>query len=96
MYKRQIAELSNKEIIKNLGPQTWLSEIMTRNLQSVSSGAAKVDQYIELVNLEAKSIEGIQIPNMSLTDVEEIKSDFDKLCKEWEIIPENEQLNLKF
>jgi len=91
-----IAELSNKEIIKNLGPQTWLSEIMTRNLQSVSSGAAKVDQYIELVRLEAKSIEGIQIPNMSLTDVEEIKSDFDNLCKEWKIISENGQLNLKF
>jgi len=30
-----ITELSDKEIIKNLDSETWLSEIMARNLQSI-------------------------------------------------------------
>jgi hypothetical protein len=91
-----IAELSNKEVIKNLGMETWLSEIMARNLQSISSGASTIEQYIELVNWETKIINGIEMPNLNLTIVEEIKSDFEQLCKKWNSIPENGQLNLVF
>ena len=50
-----IEELSDKEIIRNLDSETWLSEIMARNLQSIGSGAAKTEQFIELMNyLEAE------------------------------------------
>ena len=38
-----IEELSNKENIKKFGPETWLSEIMARNLQSLGSEAANID-----------------------------------------------------
>lgn len=91
-----IAELSNKRIIKDLNSDTWLSEIMARNLQSISSGAATLEQYIELVNWEAESIQGIKIPNMILADIKEMKKTFDYLCEKWSLIPENGQLKLIF
>ena len=91
-----IEELSDKEIIKNLGAETWLSEIMARNLQSIGSGAAKTEQFIELINWEAQNISGIEVPDMNLTDIERMKSEFDKLCGKWNFIPENGQLKLNF
>jgi len=89
-----IEELSDKKIIQNLGSETWLSEIMARNLQSIGSGAAKTEQFIELVNWESKNISGIRVPNMNLPDVEKMKSEFDQLCKKWNLIPENGELKL--
>jgi len=91
-----IEELSDKEIIQNLGSETWLSEIMARNLQSIVSSAAKTEQYIELVNWEAKNISEIKVPIMNLTDIEKMKSEFDQLCEKWNLIPENGELKLIF
>ncbi|WP_162897379.1 hypothetical protein [Aquimarina sp. AD1] len=91
-----IQELSDKEVIKNLGAETWLSEIMARNLQSIGSGAAKTEEFIELINWEAKKIDGIKVPKMNLTDIEKIKENFDQLCKKWNLIPESDELILLF
>ena len=91
-----IEELSDKKIIENLGPETWLSEIMARNLQSIGSGAAKTEQFNELINWEAQYISGIKVPNMNLKDIEKMKSKFDELCKMWDSIPENGSLKLIF
>jgi len=91
-----ISELSDKEIIKKLDSETWLSEIMARNLQSIGSGAATVEQYIELVKWEAENINGIKIPNMNLKEIKEMKKTFDSLCEKWNLISENEQLKLTF
>lgn len=60
-----IEELYDKKIIQNLGSETWLSEIMARNLQSIGSDAAKTEQFIELVNWESKNISGIRVPIMN-------------------------------
>ena len=50
-----ISQLSDKDIIKTLGPEAWLAEIMTRNLQSINSGGALMEQYIDLVKWELKN-----------------------------------------
>jgi len=71
-----IEGLSDKEIIKNLDSETWLSEIMARNLQSIGSGAGRIEQFIELINWEAQNIKGIQVPTMSLTEIKKMKMDF--------------------
>ena len=91
-----IEELSNKEIIKNLSSETWLSEIMARNLQSIGSGAAKIKQFIELINWEAQNVSGIRVPDMNLTDIKKMKFEFDKLCEKWDLTPENGELKLIF
>lgn len=91
-----IEELSNKEIIRNLGCDTWLSEIMTRNLQALGSGAAKPEQFIALINWEAQNINGLKIPTMNLKRIEKMKSEFDILCKKWNLITENKSLTMNF
>lgn len=91
-----IAQLSDKNVIKTLDSQTWLSEIMARNLQSIASGAAYNEEFITLVQSEAKCIEGIQIPNMDLADINAMKLEFDKLCRQWKLLPENGELKLQF
>ncbi len=91
-----IEELSDKEIIKNLGPETWLAEIMTRNLQAISSGSSTINEYIKLVEWEASTMKGIKLPQMNLGDIEKMKVDYDLLCKKWEMIPEHEELKLIF
>jgi len=69
---------------------------MSRNLQSIGSGSATIEEFIELVKWEAQSIEGIQIPDMKLADIEKVKREFDQLCKKWETISESEILKLVF
>lgn len=91
-----ITQLSNKEVIKNLDSESWLAEIMTRNLQSISSGAATIEEYIDLVAWEVESYKKINLPNLVLNDVKEMKTEFDQLCEKWNLISENEQLSLTF
>ena len=91
-----IEELSNKEIIKNLDSETWLSEIMARNLQAIAFGAAKTKEFIQLIHWEAKNINGVKVPEMKLVAIEKMKSDFDQLCEKWNLIPENGELRLIF
>lgn len=91
-----IEELSDKEIIKNLSSETWLSEIMARNLQSIGSGAAETEQFIELIHWEAQNMDGMEVPKMNLTKIEKMKLNFDQLCDKWNMIPENGKLKLFF
>lgn len=47
-----VAQLSDKDIIRALGPQSLMAEIVARALQSLSSGACTFDQFLELINAE--------------------------------------------
>ena len=69
---------------------------MTRNLQAIGSGAADVDQYITLVQWEADTLNNVRVPEMTSTDIENIKTEFNQLCNEWDLIPENGKLQLTF
>lgn len=96
MSGRTIDELSDKEVIKSLGPQAWLAEVMARNLQSISSGAAMVVQYAKLVKWEAETLDGVISPEISREQVDETKARFDQLCADWEQVPVNGELTLEF
>lgn len=91
-----LEDLSDPAIIRTLAPEVWLSEIMARNLQALGTGAANAEQFIELVNWEAQTMDNIQVPMMSLAMVETIKNDFEALCQRWQLIPENGSLHLDF
>ena len=91
-----IEELSDKEVIRSLDAETWLSEIMARNLQSISSGAVKVEEFIVLVNMEAENNKSIELPEMNIEDVKKMKHQFEELCEEWSMIPESGALELIF
>ncbi len=47
-----VAQLSDKDIIKTLGAETLIAEVVARALQSLSSGACTLEQFMELVNAE--------------------------------------------
>ena len=91
-----IKELSEKNLIKTLDSETWLSEILTRNLQSIRSGAIKTEQFIELIHWESQNISNIQVPDITLTDVHNMKTKFYQLCEKWNTIPEDKALKLIF
>ncbi|MFK7750013.1 MAG: hypothetical protein AB8B65_16585 [Kordia sp.] len=91
-----INDLSNKDIIKNLDSESWLAEIMTRNLQSLGSETISIKEYIALVTWEASSMQNIKIPAMNQTQISELQSEYIQLCKQWNSISKNEQLQLHF
>lgn len=93
---KSIAELSNSELIQDLPPDTWLSEILARNLQSLRSGAVKMEQFTEIIKLESKKISGLEVPEIVFEDVREMKQNFDILCEKWSLIGENEKMILLF
>lgn len=89
-------ELSDKEIIKELDPEAWLSEIMARNLQSLGVGTINCKEYKDLVNWESQNYPDINVPKMSLFDVEKIKDEFINLSNKWFDLAENGILRLYF
>ncbi len=91
-----IKELSDPEIIKTLGPESWLAEIMARNLQAMGSQAANPEQYLELVQWETQNHKGIKVPNMTSKDVEAMAAEYNRLCTDWDILLENESLEFVF
>lgn len=93
---KTIDELSNPVAIQEMSPETWLSEILARNLQSLRSGAVEIKQFEEIIQWESEKINGIQVPEMTIQDISELKQDFDDLCKKWDSLRENENITLFF
>ncbi|HMR43671.1 MAG TPA: hypothetical protein PKC40_07555 [Saprospiraceae bacterium] len=91
-----IQELSDKEVIRRLGAEAWLSEVLSRNLQVLGAGGCSISEYIELVNWEAGIMQNIRIPEISAEEVEKMKTHFDELCKRWDELKEDEKLVLEF
>lgn len=90
-----IEDLSNKEVIKTLGKESWLAEILARNLQSLGSGSSTIEEFISLVTWETNTM-AIQIPKIELSDVKRIKSSFDRLCTQWEQLSDQDYLSFTF
>lgn len=90
-----IEDLSNKEIIKTLGKESWLAEILARNLQALGSGSSMVEEFISLVIWETNTM-SIQPPKIEVSDVKKIKFNFDKLCEQWVQLSDQDCLSLTF
>ncbi len=90
-----INQLSNKEVIKVLGPEAWLAEIMTRNLQALM-GTTTNQEYIELVQWEAQNMKITSLPDLSLSAVAHIKSTYIALCEQWDSLKALQRLQLEF
>lgn len=90
-----IEDLSNKEIIKTLGKESWLAEVLARNLQALGSGSSTIEEFISLVIWETNTM-SIQPPKMKLSDVKKIKSSFNELCKQWKQLSDQDCLSLTF
>ncbi len=87
-----IDELSTTAMIRSLEREAMVSEVMTRALQSLSSGACRQDQYIDLVSAELQE----DTPAISQQDVTEMYTTFMKLFAKWNALPEGESLTMHF
>lgn len=87
-----IEELSTTDMIRSLEREAMVSEVLTRALQSLSSGACRQDQYIDLVTAELKE----ETPHISGGDVEEMYTAFMKLFTKWNTLQEGESLTMHF
>jgi hypothetical protein len=47
-----VAQLSDREVIRTLGREAMIAEVVTRALQSLYSGACRPEQFLDLVNAE--------------------------------------------
>jgi hypothetical protein len=91
-----IQQLSDKDVIKKLGQESWQAEIVTRALQSFSGGACTADQFAALVATELNQTGEELQHDLSPQAAEKMKADFLKLLNTWQEIPDGESLELSF
>ena len=89
------AQLSDKEIIKRLGSESALAEVLARALGSLSTGACRPEQFEELVNTELSqwSIATIRV---SPEVLDAMMAEFNSLLKRYRALREEESMTLEF
>jgi hypothetical protein len=90
-----VAQLSDKDIIKTLGAQTLIAEVVARALQSLSSGACAFDQFIELINAELGQWR-IAALDMEPQTIAEMSDEFQLLLGRYLAVQNNESIELHF
>ena len=91
-----VEQLSDKQIIKTLGAQTWFTEITTRALQSLSSGSCTVEQFPILINTELQQFSINYDFNFTQTIISQMLAGYQQLMQQWQALSEGETLNLNF
>ncbi|HKH60204.1 MAG TPA: hypothetical protein VKA49_05205 [Flavitalea sp.] len=89
-----VKQLSQKDVIKSLNIESGVAEITTTALQSLSSGACRVEQFTELVYEEFDKF-SIKYP-LHLTEkmIYEMLSEYELLIKRWQDVSEGERMQL--
>lgn len=90
-----VSQLSQKETIQILPAESMVSEVVTRALQSLSSGACTIDQFKELIMQEIE-LQGIHY-SLHLTpgDIEDMLQEYQQLLKQWKELREGESIALE-
>jgi len=81
-----IAELSDRDTIRTLGAESWLAEIVARALQSLHSGACRLDQLDELLKAELGRW-SIEVPRISREDAEAMLRELQSLLDRYDSLP---------
>lgn len=92
---KTIQLLSEPLQLKNVDPELWLSEILTRNLQNLLSGGSSINDYIELVKWECDNM-NLTLPNISKDDVELILNTYKDIMQHYDRLGLNESIHLEF
>jgi hypothetical protein len=89
-----IVQLSDKEIIKTLPDESMASEIITRTLQTLGSGATTIEQFDEMI-LEEFKIYNIQYPIYSDKNlVLKMLGMYKDLLSKWENLNDGDVLEM--
>lgn len=91
-----IEQLSDKHIIKKLGPESFVAEVVARSLQLLSSAACTREEFPHIIKQEME-IFGIRSPiDLSKGNTKKMLTRYDQLVEEWNALPEGEMLELEF
>jgi hypothetical protein len=89
-----IKQLSDKEVIKTLHVESAVSEIITRALQSLSTGACTIDQFSNLINEEFQLFSIRFSLNLGKGIISEMLADYKNTMIRWEQLENGETLDL--
>jgi hypothetical protein len=89
------AQLSDKEVIKGLGPESLAAEILARALQSLVSGACSREQLQELVDAEFLQW-GIPRIAIDLAAVDAMAGEFSDLLQRFAALEDRQSMTLDF
>ncbi|MBL7901018.1 MAG: hypothetical protein JNK73_03410 [Bacteroidia bacterium] len=90
-----VKELSDKEIIKTLPVESVVSEIATRALQSIWSGACSIEQFNSLIEAEFKNLSINFRLNLTEEEVFQMYSQYDELITQWKQLKEGESIEVR-
>ena len=91
-----IQELSTKEVILSLGPESMQSEVLARALGSVATGACEVEQFEQLVNDELVVLGIPRVQGLSVNVVGEMIEEYTNLLHSYNELGDGESLVLSF
>jgi hypothetical protein len=92
-----IEQLSDKEVIKTLGIEAWISEIMARAIGSLYTGSCTVEQFIPLVQTEMMNREeGDRVPVLTKEIVLEMQAEYTALLDKWCSLTDGESIKMEF
>ncbi|HTA82002.1 MAG TPA: hypothetical protein VK783_03660 [Bacteroidia bacterium] len=92
-----IERLSDKEVIKSLGVDSWLAEIFARALGALYTGACSIEQFIPLVYTEMSNrgqADSISVYNEDT--VLEMYEEYKTLLDKWRELPDGGSIEMIF
>ena len=91
-----MVELADKEVIQSLGAESWIAEIITRALGSLSTGACTPEQFSELVNTELALMSIPEVADLTANVATDMLSQFNELHAQYRALGEGATMELEF
>lgn len=91
-----VEQLSDTALIKTLGAESWMAEIVTRALQSLSSGACTHEQFIPMVQAELDHLSIGLKHGLDEDLIAKMEAEYRMLVSEWNALPNGGKMELSF
>lgn len=93
-YGFTVRQLSQKEIIQGLHIESGVSEIATRALQSLSTGACTPDQFLQLIEEEFNKFSIVYPLSFTEETISRMLTDYQGLIDQWQELREGQSIDL--
>lgn len=91
-----IEELSSRETILSLGPESRISEVVARALQGLGSGSCTNKEFVQLIKTELQ-LYGIEDTlNMPDAVIDVMKTEYAALIDKWNALSDGESLEVEW
>lgn len=91
-----MVELADREVIQSLGAESWIAEIITRSLGSLSTGACTPEQFSELVDTELALMSIPEVADLTANVATDMLSHFNELHAQYLALGEGATMELEF